>query len=161
QRRSQWPMLYTENPNVWDVRNGPDYGSLDLWCAVIERTWCEVWNDDHVTGTFLWEWQDRAVADKCPTKYYYYFPDSGINLVKLKGVVDGFRNPRPEYFHIKMAQSPVALSETPEVTADSVTFEVTNRYCFTDLNVLKVNWRLNKAGAKLAEGTAKLPLPPR
>jgi len=160
-RRSQWPMIYTENPNVWDVRNGPDYGSLDLWCAVIERTWNEVWNDEHVTGTFLWEWQDRAVADKCARKYYYYFPDSGINLVKVKGVVDGFRNPRPEYYHIKMAQSPVALAAAPELSADGVTFEITNRYSFTDLNVLRVNWSLSKAGDKLNEGTAKLALAPR
>lgn len=160
-RRSQWPMIYTENPNVWEERNGPDYGSLDLWCAVIDRSWREVWNDEHVTGTFLWEWQDRAVADKCPTKYYYYFPETGINLVKVKGVVDGFRNPRPEYFHIKMAQSPLALSATTEVAADAVTFEVTNRYSFTDLNLLRANWRLTRAGDKLAEGTAKLSLAPR
>lgn len=159
-RRSQWPMIYTENPNVWEVRNGPDYGSLDLWCAVIERTWNEVWNDEHVTGTFLWEWQDRAVADTCAKKYYYYFPDSGINLVKVKGVVDGFRNPRPEYFHIKMAQSPVALGAAPEVSADGVTLEVTNRYSFTELSVLRVNWQLSKSGDKLGEGTAKMSLAP-
>lgn len=154
-------MIYTENPNVWEERNGPDYGSLDLWCAVIERTWCEVWNDEHVTGTFLWEWQDRAVADKCATKYYYYFPGTGINLVKVKGVVDGFRNPRPEYYHIKMAQSPLALSERPEVATDGVTFEITNRYSFTDLNALRVNWRLSKSVDKLAEGTTNLSLAPR
>ncbi|HEV2207514.1 MAG TPA: glycoside hydrolase family 2 TIM barrel-domain containing protein [Verrucomicrobiae bacterium] len=160
-RRDRWPMIYTENPNVWDVRLGPDYGSLDLWRAVIVRTWRELWNDDHVSGTFLWEWQDRAVADKCPTKYYYYFPATGINLVKVKGVVDGFRNPRPEYYHIKMAQSPVALSAKPDLAPDAVTFEITNRYSFTDLKVLTVNWELSQSGRKLAKGSAKLSCVPR
>jgi beta-galactosidase len=73
-RRAKWPMIYTENPNVWEERNGPDYGELDLWRPVIQRTWDELWQDDHVTGTFLWEWQDRAVADKCPTKEAFSEP---------------------------------------------------------------------------------------
>ncbi len=160
-RRAQWPMIYLENPNVWDVRNGPDYGSLDLWGAVIERTWNELWNDDHVTGTFLWEWQDRAVADKCPTKYYDYYPKTGINLVKVKGVVDGFRNPRPEYYHIKMAQSPIAIGDQPEVTRDAVVLEATNRYSLTDLSRLRVTWLLIQSSQTLSSGTARLSLPPR
>jgi beta-galactosidase len=160
-RRAQCPMIYTENPNVWDVRNGPDYGSLDLWGAVIDRTWKELWNDDHVTGTFLWEWQDRAVADQCPTKYYYVFPDTGINLIKVKGVVDGFRNPRPEYYHIKMAQTPVALGTRLENTEDGVAIHVTNRYSFTDLDKLRVRWSLSQGVGLLATSTAPWALAPR
>jgi beta-galactosidase/beta-glucuronidase len=160
-RRAKWPMIYTENPNVWDVRNGPDYGSLDLWRPVIERTWNEVWQDEHIAGTFLWEWQDRAVADKCPTKYYCYFPDTGIDLIKVKGVVDGFRNPRPEYYHIKMAQTPIALGSQLEAATDGVAVEATNRYSFTDLGQLRISWSLSHSSQKLAEGKAHLALAAR
>jgi beta-galactosidase len=160
-RRAKWPMIYTENPNVWEERNGPDYGELDLWRPVIQRTWDELWPDDHVTGTFLWEWQDRAVADKCPTKYYYYFPETGINLVKIKGVVDGFRNPRPEYYHVKMAQAPIALGNQIETTNSGVSFAVTNRYSFTDLGLLRTRWTLSADSRKLADGKTHLALPPR
>jgi beta-galactosidase len=160
-RRAKWPMIYSENPNVWDVRNGPDYGSLDMWEAVIDRTWAELWQDDHVTGTFLWEWQDRAVADKCPTKYYYFYPNTGINLVKVKGVVDGFRNLRPEYYHIKMAQSPIAIGNKLEATTDAVMLEVTNRYSFTDLSQLHMTWSLSQSSQTLSGGIARLSLPPR
>jgi beta-galactosidase len=160
-RHAKWPMIYTENPNVWEVRNGPDYGCLDLWGEVIDRTWRELWHDDHVSGTFLWEWQDRAVADKCQTKYYTFYPETGINLIKVKGVVDGFRNPRPEYFHIKMAQTPVAVGRRLKASADAVVLEVTNRYSFTDLGKLRVAWRLMESSRNLAEGTAPLSLPPR
>ena len=158
ERRANWPMIYTENPNVWEVRNGPDYGSLDLWGKVIERTWNELWKDDHVSGNFLWEWADRAVADKCSTKYYDYYPESGINVVKVKGVVDGFRNPRPEYYHIKMAQSPIAVGDKPEVSTDGVTLEATNRYSFTDLKSLRVDWSLSRSSKSSATGTASLAL---
>jgi beta-galactosidase/beta-glucuronidase len=160
-RRARRPMIYTENPNVWEVRNGPDYGSLDLWGAVIDRTWRELWGDDHVAGTFLWEWQDRAVADKFPTKYYYFFPETGINAVKIKGIVDGFRNLRPEYYHVKMAQTPVAIGLKPQVLADAVVFDVTNRYSFTDLDLLRVKWRLSRSSQDISEGAARLGLQPR
>lgn len=160
-RRVQWPMIYSENPNVWDVRNGPDYGSLDLWGAVIDRTWKELWTDDHVTGTFLWEWQDRAVADRCPTKYYYFYPKTGIQLVKPKGIADGFRNPRPEYYHVKMAQAPIVVGEKAEVTAEAIVLQVTNWYSFTDLNQLKVSWSLQRGSQALSDCHTRLSLPPR
>jgi beta-galactosidase/beta-glucuronidase len=160
-RRGKWPMIYSENPNVWDVRNGPDYGSLDLWGAVIDRTWKELWNDDHVAGTFLWEWQDRAVADQCPTKYYYYYPKTGIQLVKPKGIVDGFRNPRPEYYHVKMAQAPIAVGDKVESAAEGVVLQVTNWYSFTDLSRLKLAWSLQRGAQALSDGSTRLSLPPR
>jgi len=161
QRRERWPAIYLENPNVWEVRNGPDYGSLDRWRPVITRTWDELWNDDHVTGTFLWEWQDRAVADKNPTKYYYFYPETGIDVVKVKGVVDGFRNPRPEYYHIKMAQTPIAVGDQPKLASDGVELEITNRYSFTDLSHLKVTWKLIRNTQTVSSGTMHLALPAR
>lgn len=160
-RRAKWPEIYTENPNVWDVRNGPDFGSLDLWWNVIDRTWQEIWKDDHIVGTFLWEWTDRAVADPHPEKRYYWYPETGINLLKTKGIVDAFRNPRPDYYHCKMAQTPIAVAGNADVSSDGVTLDVTNRYSFTDLNELSANWRLMKSGAEVAKGTAKLALAPR
>jgi len=69
-RRAVWPKIYTENPNVWDVRFGADYGCLEAWGEVIKRTWDVVWKSDGIPGSYLWEWQDRAVADLCPTKLY-------------------------------------------------------------------------------------------
>lgn len=160
-RRQQWPAIYLENPNVWDVRNGPDYGSLDLWRAVMTRTWDEIWPDDHVAGSFLWEWQDRAVADRSPVKYYYYFPKTGINLLKVKGVVDGFRDPRPEYYHIKMAQTPIALGSEAAVGTEAVSLAATNRYSFTDLSQLRTEWTLMRQGRAAARGTAHPALAPR
>ncbi|HVY70381.1 MAG TPA: glycoside hydrolase family 2 TIM barrel-domain containing protein, partial [Verrucomicrobiae bacterium] len=160
-RRAKWPRIYTENPNVWEERNGPDYGSLDAWAPVIVRTWNELWQDEHVCGNFLWEWQDRAVADKNPTKYYYFFPETGINLLKVKGVVDGFRDPRPEFFHIKMAQSPIALGSQCEMEPGGfAVIPITNRYSFTDLKDLAVKWTLRR-GAKHWSGALQFSLAPR
>lgn len=162
-RRAKWPQIYTENPNVWDVRLGADPGCWDRWAAVLLRTWDVVWKYDDIPGAFLWEWQDRAVADKCPKKLYEVDPATGIQYLKIKGVVDGFRHPRPEHYHLKMIYSPINVAPEADLSAmpRAVTLDVTNRYSFTDLAELKANWRLLKDGKPLASGTAQLKLAPR
>ena len=111
-RRSKYPKTYLENPNDWDERNGADYGCLDIWSQVMTRTWDVVWNADHVPGSFLWEWQDRAVCDECSVKLYDYYPATGINIVKVKGICDGFRNPRGLFPREDDVRSDQGRSET-------------------------------------------------
>lgn len=163
ERRAKWPKIYTENPNVWDVRFAADYGALDLWAEVIRRTWDVVWASDGIPGTFLWEWQDRAVADKCPTKLYQYDSATGINYVKVKGLVDSHRNPRPDYYHVKMAQSPIQIRPKIDLKSKpgSALLDVTNRYSFTDLSELEANWHVLKSGKAVQSGKARLKLAPR
>jgi beta-galactosidase/beta-glucuronidase len=159
-RRKTIPKSYLENPNIWEARNGADFGCLDRWAAVIDRTWREVWQDDHVIGSFLWEWQDRAVADQCKTKLYDFDPATGIQFVKVKGLTDGFRNPRPDYYHVKMAYAPIKLEPRFSVNGDTLTLHATNRYSFTDLSELKTTWRLLRAAGEVASGTTQLGLAP-
>lgn len=163
QRRSKCPFIFTENPNVWDVRLGADYGCLDLWCEVIKRTWDEVWKHDTISGSFTWEWQDRAVCDTHPTKLYHFDPVTGVNYFKVKGLVDGWRNPRPGLYHIKMVYSPIKIEPDIEFYPESgeVTLRITNRYSFTDLSELSAKWRLLGRGRTLASGTARVSLAPR
>jgi len=162
-RRALWPKVYTENPNVWDVRFGADYGCLDIWGEVIKRTWDVIWKSDGIPGTYLWEWQDRAVADKCPTKLYQFDPATGINYVKVKGLVDSHRNVRPDYYQLKMATSPVQVANKIDLKSQpgKAVLDITNHYSFTDLSELKANWRLTKDGKLVKSGTAKLKLAPR
>jgi beta-galactosidase len=160
-RRKRIPMIYLENPNNWEERNGADYGCLDLWAAIIDRTWQVVWNADYVPGSFHWEWADRAVADKCPEKIYDYFPRTGINLVKVKGICDGFRNPRAWYYHVKMAFAPIRVDLKPQVADGSVTINVTNHYSFTDLSEIKTTWHLFKEGRELKSAVTHVALAPR
>jgi len=163
ERRAKWPMIYLENPNVWDVRFAADYGALDIWAEVIKRTWDVVWASDGIPGSFLWEWQDRAVADSCPTKLYRFDPVTGINCVKTKGLVDAFRNPRPDYYHVKMVYAPIKVA--PEIDLKSkpgsAVLDVTNHYSFTDLSELEANWHVLKAGKAIESGKARVKLAPR
>ncbi|MBV9122607.1 MAG: hypothetical protein JO112_04555, partial [Planctomycetes bacterium] len=160
-RRSRYPITYLENPNDWEVRNGADWGCLDLWGEVIRRTWDVVWEADHVPGSFLWEWADRAVADPNLTKLYDYFPRTGVQLVKIKGQTDGFRNPRPWLYHVKMAYAPVKVELTPRVEKDAVIVRAKNRYSFTDLGEFQTTWQLVHGGKEIQTGRARVALAPR
>lgn len=165
-RRDQHPHIYLECPNVWDIRlsanNGADAGCWDLWEEVLRRTWDVVWANDSIPGAFLWEWQDRAVADRNPTKLYEYDPATGINYLKIKGVVDGFRHPRPQYYNVKMIYSPIKVaSQLDRSVPGCLSFPVTNCYSFTDLSELALNWTLLQKNKRVAAGTAHPSIAPR
>src|SRR5262249_24300639 len=103
-RARTYPHLFLENPNVWEDPNGADFGCIALWGHVIERSWQEIWNDEHVPASFLWEWHDRAVLDpNTPVHLYEHDDATGLSFVKTKGICDAFRLPRASYFHLKMA----------------------------------------------------------
>ena len=147
--------------HIPDVRLGADFGCLDLWAAVLQRTWDEVWKYDTIPGSFVWDWQDRAVCDKSPVKLYEFDPATGANYFKVKGLVDGWRNPRPDYYHLKMVYAPIKVSPEVRLTADSAILKIDNRYSFTDLAELKANWRLLRGGETVKSGAARLKLAPR
>ncbi|PWU20172.1 MAG: hypothetical protein C5B50_04595 [Verrucomicrobia bacterium] len=150
-RETGRPHIHLENPNTWDVRLAADPGMYEQWGPVLQRTWEACLKYDSVPGLFPFEWQDRAVVDRNPSKLYYYVPETGINLLKIKGIVDAFRNPRPSLYEVKMVYSPIQIGETlDQITSSIVWFPVTNRYSFTDLSVLYLSWKLMNGGNILA-----------
>ena len=165
-RQNKHPHIYLECPNVWDIRlsanNGADAACWDIWEEILRRCWDVVWANDSIPGAFFFEWQDRAVADRCPVKLVHSDPAMGISYFKIKGVVDGFRHPRPQYYHVKMIYSPVKVGNTLDTReAGALSFTVTNHYSFTDLSELALNWTLLKMDKRVATGTAHPSLAPR
>lgn len=127
---------------------------------------------DTIVGTFPFEWSDRAVDDPNSNASYsewestgvqllYYFPATGIHLLKMKGMVDGFRNERPNVYETQMIYSPIQVTNVLTESSDEVSFPVTNLYSFTDLSYLTMAWKLERAGATIASGNANASLPPR
>ncbi len=90
----------------------------------------------------------------------YDFPETGINLVKIKGLVDGFRNPRPWLYDVKMTYSPIHIGDTLTTSPSSASFTVQNRYSFTDLSKLKLSWTLEQEGRPITTGKHPASLPP-
>jgi beta-galactosidase len=161
-RQEGRPHIYLENPNTGDARLAADAGYYERWGMVIQRVWDTCLQYETIPGTFIFEWQDRAVADKSPIKPYVFFPETGIQLLKMKGIVDAFRNPRPSLYELQNVYSPIHISGKATATTASgkVSFAVENRYSFTDLSALKTAWTLERHNERLASGIDRVTLSP-
>jgi beta-galactosidase/beta-glucuronidase len=160
-RQNKHPHIYLENPNVWDIRLGADASCWDAWSQVLMRCWDVVEKNDVIPGTFVWEWQDRAVTDHSPVKNYRLDAATGVHYMKIKGIVDSYRNPRPEHYHLKMIFAPLKIRGEAEISqTPAASFEIENHYSFTDLSELDTKWQLLGGGKILESGSAKLKLAP-
>ena len=166
------PYIYMEQPNTWDVRLAADASMWERWGLAQQRVWNVCLQYDTIAGTFPFEWSDRAVADPNSNASYsqyqstgvqllYYYPATGIHLLKLKGMVDGFRNPRPNVYEAQMVYSPILIGNALSMSSGQVSFPVTNLYSFTDLSWLTMAWRLERGGLTISSGNANASLPPR
>lgn len=165
------PFIFLENPNTWDERLGADPGMWEDWGLVLQRVWNVCQQYSTIPGTFPFEWADRAVADPNSnasyTQYHstgvqllYYFPATGIHLLKMKGTIDAFRNERPNVYEMQMIYSPIQVSNALTISPGLVEFPAQNRYSFTDLSQLTTSWQLQRNGLTLASGATNATLPP-
>jgi hypothetical protein len=165
------PFIFLENPNTWDERLGADLGMWEDWGLVMQRVWNVCQQYSTIPGTFPFEWADRAVADPNSNASYtqykstgvqllYYFPATGIHLLKMKGMVDAFRDERPNVYEAQMIYSPIQVSNILTVSSNQVSFPIQNRYSFTDLSNLTTTWQLERNGQTIASGNTNASLAP-
>jgi beta-galactosidase len=162
------PFIFLENPNTWDERLGADAGMWEDWGLCMQRVWNICIASNTIPGTFPFEWSDRAVQDPNSAASYtnyaiqllYYFPATNVRLLKMKGMVDAFRNARPNLYELQMIYSPVQISNSLTVSSGQVSFPIQNRYSFTDLSYLTTQWQLERNGMTIASGNTNLEMPP-
>ncbi|HEV2327516.1 MAG TPA: glycoside hydrolase family 2 TIM barrel-domain containing protein [Verrucomicrobiae bacterium] len=162
------PFIFLENPNTWDERLGADAGMWEDWGLCMQRVWNICIASNTIPGTFPFEWSDRAVQDPNSAASYtndgaqqlYYFPATNVRLLKMKGMVDAFRNPRPNLYELQMIYSPVQISNSLTVSSGQVSFPIQNRYSFTDLSYLTTQWQLERNGMTIASGNTNIEMPP-
>ncbi len=160
QRRTT-PLVMTEQPHIFYVSDGLnyDYGEKDLWGQVLARNWSVVWPTDSILGSFIWEWQDQGIADKFPDRQGV--DAEGLRDNNHKGVVDGYRNVKPEYWNVKMVYSPVTTAAREIMPAGgNCIVPLQNRYAFTDLAELTCKWRASANGRVLQSGEQRVKCPP-
>jgi hypothetical protein len=166
------PSVITEGPHIfYNIgHQAYDYGLNDLWGQALANQWDRVWPSKPLFGAFIWEWQDQGLADKFPGKSNV--DANGLRRENSKGIVTGYRVPKPEYYHVKMVYSPVTTDQREVIPNDPLgggnsgdrwlaTFH--NRYAFTDLSELKCQWQAMKtidADSVVASGETKVACPP-
>jgi hypothetical protein len=143
-----------------------DPGVRDYWGTAIEPMWEAIYATPEVAEAAIWAWVDE----------YFYVPPAAHDATKYKGfldkqtgfvkvgygnwgLVDKWRRAKPEYWHVKKSYSPVHIRErvlAPRPADQPFRIPVENRYDFTNLNELRIEWSLGGV-----TGTAKAEIGPR
>ena len=163
-RGTKWPANLSEHPHTFFEKEIQAYdpGASDVWSEALLKTWEKLWKAPVILGSFIWEWQSQGVADKNAdtTTDFWYGPDH-LRQENNKGIMDGYRHPKPEWWIVKSVYSPVVVGTRTVSPADgNCTVPITNHYSFTDLNELICHWTALKAGTALQTGVLHIACAP-
>jgi len=151
-REFQRPLLFGEycHINTYNRREIlTDPGVRDNWGQGFSRMWEHCYLSKSILGAAIWAGIDDI----------FYLPDSTAVGYGEWGIIDGWRRPKPEYFHVKKAYSPVKIFATTLDYPDKegkIRLNVENRHDFTDFNELKFFWKTVNSSGEISTS-----LPPR
>ncbi len=111
------------------------------------RTIRELWDDEYATPGILGQSIWSGVDD---TFYMYENDTVGYGTW---GPIDGWRRPKPEYWGMKKAYSPVRLG-TPKLADGTISVDVENRQIFSNLNEMKIAWHLGSQSGTVSTSAA-------
>lgn len=150
-----------------------DPGDRDYYIEPLIPVWDAVQSSKNVQGGMIWAWVDDIFMVPGRDSEYgrgsivgpfhaldgtYHLSGRGIVGDAPWGIVDGWRRKKPEFWHVKMLMSPVHIQQ-PNLEqwkpSESVTVKVDNRYEFTNLSELAVEWTVGKQ-----RGTLHPDIPP-
>jgi beta-galactosidase len=156
---------YSENPHTFYEKGLLDYdpGAADFWSEALIKVWDKVWKAPNILGSFIWEWQSQGVADQNPDKTIGFdtWGTDHLRQENNKGIVDGYRNPKPEYWIVKQVYSPIQVGvRTVSASNGMFTVPVVNHYSFTDLNELTTKWSALNGADVVKSGVVHISCPP-
>jgi len=120
----------------------------DIWGRYLREMWDDLYNTTGSLGQSIWSGVDDT----------FYLKDDQTVGYGTWGPIDGWRRPKPEYWNMKKAYSPVrvlngdALASTGKV----IRIDIENRQVFSNLREMTIAWVLGgqsgKTTADLAPG---------
>ena len=163
-RNPKFGANLSEHPHIFFEKEVQAYdpGASDAWSEALVKTWDKLWKDPTILGSFIWEWQGQGVADKnADTATDFYYGPDHLRQENNKGIMDGYRHPKPEWWIVKSVYSPVVVgTRTVNPAGDSCTVPLTNHYSFTDLAELTCRWTALNADKPLQTGTVNVACAP-
>lgn len=104
----------------------------DWWGSSLQDYWQRMEADPRILGGQIWAWSDDE----------FHLDDSRMIGYGTWGIVDAWRRPKPEWWNVKMAYSPVRIGDVvlPSGVAGPVEVRLENRYDFLDLESVEIQW---------------------
>ena len=133
-RNSKRPVTFDEYCHVNSYNRfelSADPGVRNMWGVLLDRMWDDMYNSQGVLGGAIWAGIDDT----------FFVPNGGTVGYGTWGPIDGWRRPKPEYWNVKKAYSPVRIKQLGNVSDQGiVNFSVENRHNFTNLSDCKIEW---------------------
>jgi len=137
-RKFDRPLLFGEyaHLNCYNRREiAADPGVRDDWGRGLEPMVENMYNSSGCLGGAIWSGIDDA----------FFLPSGKLVGYGEWGPIDGWRRPKPEYWHMKKAYSPVKIFVNNlllPAKGQPIMIPIQNRYLFTNLGEVAFRWKL-------------------
>ncbi|MCK5000264.1 MAG: hypothetical protein KAS23_12040 [Anaerohalosphaera sp.] len=124
-----------------------DQSLRDAWGRGFEVMWDGMYNTKGMLGGALWSGIDDS----------FFLPDGRVVGYGTWGPIDGWRRPKPEYWHTKKIYSPVRIRKTTIAKpgpGKQIELEIENRHDFTNINELKIDWAIGSVAGTASSDIA-------
>ncbi|MFI3305092.1 MAG: glycoside hydrolase family 2 TIM barrel-domain containing protein [Rikenellaceae bacterium] len=122
--------------------------------------WDLIDNSDNLQGGFIWDWVDQGLEDiRDGVRYFDYGGAFGLQgehndgAFCLNGIVNPDRVPNPHAYEMRKVYDNVDVSRSRNCVNS---FNVRNKFSFTNLSDLTTKWSLTKNGEQIESGELKL-----
>lgn len=133
--RDNVPVLFDEYAHLYthsDAWVDYDPAFRDFYGESLRYFWDSIYRADGGLGGAIWHARD---------KLFYEEDRVWDGFLAQWGLLDVWNRPKPEYYHVRMAYSPIRIEErTLDPSSGPLTVEIENRFHHTNLQDLDVYW---------------------